>query len=188
MQLNFVKTGLKFKFGVNPQFFSHELCLYITKFFRGTTSSPSLWDHISSHRLKQSRHNCILFLSPTTPSVYLDRSGIGSCNRVFKVAQYPGFLRLTNLEIHAGILFAFLICKQIVSFGGHQSFTVRILGDFPHFLSELPSNNQFAIKLVKMWPGGTPHVVVGTLKISLDRLTKKKKKHKKEFSRVLSCQ
>ena len=34
-----------------------------------------------------------------------------------------------------------------------------------------------------MWPGGTLHVVVGTLKISLDRL--KKKKHKKEFSRVL---
>ena len=27
-----------------------------------------------------------------------------------KVAQYPGFLRLTNLEIHAGRLFAFLIC------------------------------------------------------------------------------
>ena len=24
------------------------------------------------------------------------------------------------------------------------------------------------IKLVKMWSGGTPHVVVGTLKISLD--------------------
>ena len=47
-----------------------------------------------------------------------------------------------------------------------------------------PFNNQFIIKLVKMWPGGTPHVVVGTLKISLDRL---KKKHK-EFSRVLSCQ
>ena len=56
----------------------------------------------------------------------------------------------------------------MVSFGGHQSFTVRILGDFPHFLSVLPSNNQFIIKLVKMWPGGTPHVVVGTLKISLD--------------------
>ena len=36
-------------------------------------------------------------------------------------------------------------------------------------------------------------MVVGTLKISLDRLKKtktktKKKKHKKEFSRVLSCQ
>ena len=28
----------------------------------------------------------------------------------FKVAQHPGFLRLTNLEIHAGRLFAFLIC------------------------------------------------------------------------------
>ena len=26
-----------------------------------------------------------------------------------KVAQYPGFLRLTNLEIHADRLFAFLI-------------------------------------------------------------------------------
>ena len=32
-----------------------------------------------------------------------------------------------------------------------------------------------------MWPGRAPHVVVGTLKIDL------KKKHKKEFSRVLSC-
>ena len=50
---------------------------------------------------------------------------------------------------------------------------VRILGDFPHFLLALPSNNQFIITLVKMWPGGTPHVVVGTLKISLDRLKKK---------------
>ena len=87
-----------------------------------------------------------------------------------KVAQYPVFLRLTNLETHAERLFTFLICLEIVSFGGHQSFTVRILGDFPHFLLALPSNNQFIIKLVKMWPGGTPHVVVGTLKISLDRL------------------
>jgi len=32
MELNFVKTGLKFKFEVNPQSFSHELCLYITRF------------------------------------------------------------------------------------------------------------------------------------------------------------
>ena len=47
--------------------------------------------------------------------------------------------------------------------------------DFPNFLLALPSNNQFIIKLVKMWPGGTPHVVVGTLKISLDQLKKKKK-------------
>ena len=30
VKLNFVKTGLKFEFGVNPQSFSHELCLYIT--------------------------------------------------------------------------------------------------------------------------------------------------------------
>ena len=27
MELNFVKTGLKYKVGVNPQSFSHELCL-----------------------------------------------------------------------------------------------------------------------------------------------------------------
>ena len=32
VELNFVKTGLKFKFGVNPQSFSHELCPYITRF------------------------------------------------------------------------------------------------------------------------------------------------------------
>ena len=32
VKLNFVKTGLKFKFGVNPQSFSHALCLYITTF------------------------------------------------------------------------------------------------------------------------------------------------------------
>ena len=103
-------------------------------------------------------------------------------NITLMVAQYPGFLWLTNLEIHAGRLFAFLICKQIVSFGGHESFTVRILGVFPHFLSALPSNNQFIIKLVKMWPGGTPHVVVGTLKISLDRLiTVPSEKKKKTF-------
>ena len=38
----------------------------------------------------------------------------------------------------------------------------------------MSSNNQFIIKLVKMWPGGTLYVVVGTLKISLDRLNKKK--------------
>ena len=33
VKLNFVKTGLKCKFGVNPQSFSHELRLYITRFF-----------------------------------------------------------------------------------------------------------------------------------------------------------
>ena len=78
---------------------------------------------------------------------------------------YPVFLRSTNLEIHADRLFVFLFCEQIVSFGRSlQSFTVRILGDFPGFLLALASNNA----LVKMWLGGAPHVVVGTLKISLD--------------------
>ena len=44
-------------------------------------------------------------------------------------------------------------------------FTVRILGDFPSFLLALASNNAFKIKLVKMWLGSAPLVVVGTLKI-----------------------
>ena len=35
---------------------------------------------------------------------------------------------------------------------------------------------RFIIKLVKMWPGGTLNVVVGTLKTSLDRLNNKKNK------------
>ena len=57
--------------------------------------------------------------------------------------------------------------------------------DFPHFLLALVSNNQFIIKLVKMWPAGTVHVVVGTLKISLDRLTTYTHTHKNDSSRVL---
>ena len=32
VKLNLVRTGLKSKFGVNRNFFSHELCLYITRF------------------------------------------------------------------------------------------------------------------------------------------------------------
>ena len=76
--------------------------------------------------------------------------------------RWNSTLRLINLEIYADRLFAFLIC--------HKLFALRILGDFPHFLSALPFNNQFIIQLVKMWPGRAPHVVVGTLKITLDRL------------------
>ena len=41
-------------------------------------------------------------------------------------------------------------------------FTVREIEDF---LLALASNNQF---IVKIWHGRTLHVVVGTLKISLD--------------------
>ena len=47
-------------------------------------------------------------------------------------------------------------------------FTVCKIGDFSNFLLALASNNHFIIKLVKMWPGGTLHVAVGTLKISFD--------------------
>ena len=67
---------------------------------------------------------------------------------------------------------------KAVRFGSLEPFTVRKIGDFPHFLSALASNNAFIIKLVKMWPGGTLHVVVRTLKISLNRLLKKKKQER----------
>ena len=103
------------------------------------------------------------------------------------MARYPEFSRSTNLESKLIKLFVFVNFEQTVHFGSLEPFTVHKIGDFPHFLSALASNNRFIIKLVKMWPGGTLHVVVGTLKISLDRLKKTttKKKHKKEFSRVL---
>ena len=64
MKLNFVKTGLKFEFGVNPQSFSHELCLYITRFDirlrltkflvsiirKRTNNNSSLEDELDSQR------------------------------------------------------------------------------------------------------------------------------------------
>ena len=53
-------------------------------------------------------------------------------------------------------------------FGTLQPFTVCKTGHFPSFLLALASNEVLKIKLVKMWPGGTPDAVVGTLKISLD--------------------
>ena len=42
-------------------------------------------------------------------------------------------------------------------------FTVCIL-DFPSFLLASAFNNAFVVKLVKMWLGGAPHVVVRTLR------------------------
>ena len=71
------------------------------------------------------------------------------------MVRYPVFLRL---EIHADRYLLNLLANS----GNLQSITVRILGDFPSFLSELASNNAFIkFKLVKMWLGGAPHVVVG---------------------------
>ena len=57
--------------------------------------------------------------------------------------------------------------KQMFSFGNLQPLTVHILVDFPSFLWALPSNNAFIT--VKIWLGGAPHVMVGSLKVSLDR-------------------
>ena len=71
------------------------------------------------------------------------------------------FSRSIKLESKLIEFFVFVNFKRTVSFGNLHPFTVRKIGDFPHFLLALASNNQFIIKLVKMWPGGTPHVVVG---------------------------
>ena len=102
------------------------------------------------------------------------------------MAENPVTFKVNKPGIQADRLLC--LVKIVVNSQFWDPFTVRKIGDFPHFLSALASNNQFIIKLVMMWPGGTPHVVVRTLKISLDRLTKiekKKKNTKKEFSRVL---
>ena len=53
-------------------------------------------------------------------------------------------------------------------------------------IGQFPVGIAFIIKLVKMLPGRIPHVVVGTLKISLDRLFSLFFARKK-FSRVLCC-
>ena len=41
------------------------------------------------------------------------------------------------------------------------------------YVLALAFNNAFVIPLVKMWPGGTPHVVIRPLNLSLDWLLKK---------------
>ena len=42
VKLNFVKTGLKFEFGVNPQSFSHELCVLHNEIRKDTVASVSV--------------------------------------------------------------------------------------------------------------------------------------------------
>ena len=97
------------------------------------------------------------------------------CTNVNSILRWHATLNFQGQQT-----FVFVNFEQTVRFGSLESFTVRKIGDFPHFLSALVSNSRFIIKLVKMWPGGTLHVVVGTLKISLDRLEKKKKKKAQE--------
>ena len=54
----------------------------------------------------------------------------------FKVAGNPAFSRSTNLE--SKLIEFFVFSAQSV-FGSLQPFTVRKIGDFPHFLSALAS-------------------------------------------------
>ena len=53
VELNFVKTGLRSKFRVNPQFFSHELCPYVTRFFLS-------WRHSREKRSQALFHFTVL--------------------------------------------------------------------------------------------------------------------------------
>ena len=60
-----------------------------------------------------------------------------------KVARYPVFSRSTNLESKLIEFFVFANFSRTVRFGSLQSFAVRKIGDFPHFLPTLASNNAF---------------------------------------------
>ena len=87
-------------------------------------------------------------------------------SRILNVAHSPVFLRVNKPGVQADRIFC--LCKLLAHspFQELQPFTdCKIV--VSHFLSALASNNQFIIKLVKIWPSGTPCVVVGTLKISL---------------------
>ena len=69
------------------------------------------------------------------------------------MARYPEFSGSTNLESKLIEFFVLVKFYCTVRFGSLEPFTVCKIGDFPRFLSALASNNQFIIKLVKMWPG-----------------------------------
>ena len=67
----------------------------------------------------------------------------------------------TNRESRLIEFFVFVNFQRTVRFGSLQSFTVRKIGDFPFSCQHWHP----IIRSVKMWPGGAPNVVVGTLKI-----------------------
>ena len=69
--------------------------------------------------------------------------------------RWPEFSKSTNLESKLKKLFVVVNFYHAVRFGSLEPFTVSKIGDFPHFLSALASDNQSIMKLVKMWHGGT---------------------------------
>ena len=93
-------------------------------------------------------------------------------HKLVKVARHPVFSR-SGIQADRRLCLVKIVANT-VRFGSLHPFTVRKIGDFPHFLSTLASNNRFIIKLVKKWPGGSLHVVVGTLKISLEKKSTKR--------------
>ena len=89
--------------------------------------------------------------------------------QVFTVAKTSYLTCIFTVNKHgiqADVLLCLLNLLANSQFWKSSTFTVCIIGDIPSFLSTLASNNAFIIKIVKMWPSGTPDVVVGTLQIS----------------------
>ena len=66
------------------------------------------------------------------------------------VAGNPEFSRSTNLQSKLIEFFVLVNFYHTVRFGSLEPFTVRKIGDLPHFLLALASKYQFIIKLVKM--------------------------------------
>ena len=101
----------------------------------------------------------------------------------FKVAENPVTFKVDKPGIQADRLLCLVkLLAQSVLGVFNRSLSVK-LGIFPISCQHWhPIIMQFIIKLVKMWPGGTPHVVVGTLKISLDRLITAQWKEKQKYS------
>ena len=97
-----------------------------------------------------------------------------------KVAENSVLSMSTNLESKLINCFVLLNFYCTVSFGSLQPFTVRKI---PHLLLALASNNQFVIKLVKMWSGRT-----GQNFEDKPRSIKKKKKSLVECCSVICCE
>ena len=138
----------------------HSLCTCDTILLLYLTTTGTLLSRTSAHGRSQLKRQNL---------------GVGGyTDKVLKWFNYP------RARAHPG-------CK--VSSHGAESTCIVGSSVLCRGQPALPFNNQFIIKLVKMWPGGTPHVVVGTLKISLDRLKKQKlhpkwKEKKSNYSNV----
>ena len=98
-KLNLVKTGLKSKFGETRNFFSHELCLYITRFtYAGRVSERKRMQFTTAWRSRcriSDRSRCTVKLLPS-----LLHFGTGSELKQHQV-KWAGLWVDTNLSLEA---------------------------------------------------------------------------------------